>query len=96
MNPKLTNAAANLKRRAKTYSAQEVPAIWLMTDELRLPDPEAAMAALPRGAAVILRHYDAGDRAALAKRLALLCRQRGIALLIAGDWRLAAAVGAAG
>lgn len=72
------------------------PTIWLMTDTTRAPDPRAAVAKLPRGAAVILRHYDAPARAALAADLAVLCRRRGIALLVAGAWRLAAAVGARG
>jgi len=67
-----------------------------MTDERRLPDPAAAVRRLPRGAAVVLRHYGDPGRAALARALARLCRARGLRLLIAGDWRLAAAVGAAG
>jgi len=98
MNPTLTKAAANLKRRAQrrgTYS-RTLPSLWLMSDEKRLPDPAVALASLPRGAALILRHYDAAGRDALALRLAHLCRRRGIALMVAGDWRLAAKVGAAG
>ncbi len=99
MDPKLTNAALNLKRRAKKFSKARgptLPALWLVTDEMRLPDPAAALASLPRGAGLILRHYDAPHRAALAKRLSTICRRRGIAFLIAGDWRLAAAVDATG
>ena len=67
-----------------------------MTDPARVPDPRTAVAGLPCGTAVILRHYDASDRAALAANIAILCRARGLALLVAGDWRLAAAVGAQG
>ena len=67
-----------------------------MTDPARMPDPRAAVAGLPRGAAVILRHYDAPGRGALAADLAALCRARGLVLLVAGGWRLAAAVGAHG
>lgn len=73
-----------------------LPTIWLMTDAARVPDPRAAVAGLPRGAAVILRHYDAPGRAVLAVDLAGLCRMRGLTLLVAGAWRLAAAVGAHG
>ncbi len=73
-----------------------LPPLILVTDEARLPDPVAAVGRLPPGSAVILRHYDAPDRPALARRLAALCRRRGVRLLIAGDWRLAAAVGAGG
>ena len=68
----------------------------LLTDEVRLPDPLPAAARLPRGTGVILRHYGAPDRAALGVNLAALCRRRGLILLVAGDWRLAAALRADG
>lgn len=74
-----------------------LPPVILVTDEARLPDPAAAMMALPPGSAVLLRHYGAPDRAGLARRLATLARRRRLALIVAGaDWRLAASVGAAG
>lgn len=76
--------------------ADRLPLIILVTDKTRLPDPAAAIRRLPRGSAVILRHYGQPDRHALAHRLASLCRRRGVRLLIAGNWRLAAAVGAGG
>jgi thiamine-phosphate pyrophosphorylase len=81
---------------ARTGRGRGLPALLLLTDEVRLPDPLAAAARLPRGAGVILRHYGAPDRAALAARLAALCRRRGLLLLVAEDWRLAAAVRADG
>ena len=65
-------------------------------DSVRLADPMAVMTRLPRGATVILRHYDAPDRTGLARRLLALCRRRRVMLLIAGDARLAAMVGADG
>jgi len=74
---------------------RSLPALYLMTAP-RLPDPVAAARRLPRGAAVVLRHYDAPDRAKLAEDLARVARERGLTLLVAGDWRLAAAVGAGG
>jgi thiamine-phosphate pyrophosphorylase len=95
MNPTLTKAAANLKRRAANRG-RDLPSLWILSDEKRLPDPRAALVSMPRGSALILRHYGAQGREALARRLAQLCRQKGVALLIAGDWRLAAQVGAAG
>ena len=73
-----------------------LPPLILMTDSKRLPDPEAALSGLDRGNAIILRHYDDPNREELARRLVSRCRQRGIRLLIAGDVRLAAAVGADG
>ncbi len=67
-----------------------------MTDPARLPDPAPAVAQLPQGSGVILRHRDPRARARLARALAPLCRRRGVLLLIAGDPRLAAKLGADG
>ena len=74
----------------------DLPRLMMMSDTRRLPDPEEAARRLPKGAALILRHYKAPGRAALARRLAILCQRRGLRLLIAGDPRLAAGCGAAG
>ncbi len=87
---------ASLARELNSTAPRGLPALILLSDRRRLADPVAAAARLPRGAAVILRHYDAPDRADLARRLARTCRARGIVLLVAGDGALAAAVGAAG
>lgn len=84
------------RARGKGGKTKRLPALVLMTDAARLADPLPAAAALPRGSAVILRHYDHPDRAALARALARLCRRRGLMLLVAGDRRLAEAVGADG
>jgi len=67
-----------------------------MTDSIRLANPLPAAAALPAGSAVIMRHYDDDDRAGLARQLIALCRSRHVSVLIAGDARLALAVGADG
>ena len=73
-----------------------LPVVWFLTDTARTPDAAAALKTLPRGAGVIFRHYESPDRRALARDLALLCRARGLLFLVAGDWRLAVAVGADG
>ncbi len=75
---------------------QVFPPLILMTDSLRLPDPLAAIASMPAGSAVILRHYGAPSRQDLARELAVLCRRQRLSLLIGGDARLACAVGADG
>ncbi len=77
-------------------AASHLPPLILMTDSHRWPDPMAAVAGLPRGSAVILRHYEHPEKPKLARRLAALCRRKGIKLLIAGDPRLARAVRADG
>ena len=88
----LAEAAAGLKRAA----GSALPALLLMTDEVRLPDPVPAARALPPGSAVILRHYGVPERAALARRLAAIARQRRLVLLVGEDAALARSVGAAG
>jgi thiamine-phosphate pyrophosphorylase len=60
-------------------------ALWLVTDPVRLPDPLAAAARLPRGAGVLARGLATGVLAALAR----LARDRGLMLLVAGDGRAA-------
>lgn len=86
---------AEAARRLK-FPRSRCPRLLLVTDPLRLPDPVAAAERLPRGAAILLRHYDDPRRFALASALAAVARRRHLALLVAGDWRLAARVGAAG
>ncbi len=96
----LAEEARRLKPR-RTERGVLLPRLILLTDPVRLPDPLAAIAGLPRGSAVILRDY--GDpaansalREAAARRLLAACRQRGVRLLIAADARLAAKIGADG
>lgn len=71
---------------------RSLPALWLMTDSERMPDPVAMAKRLPPGAAVILRHRDSNERRRLALVLAAVCRARALHLFIAADWRLAARV----
>ena len=71
------------------------PVLWLFTDTVRLPDPRGAASRLPKGiAGVVLRHDSHPDRAAIGQDLARICRVRRLALVVAGDARLAAALGA--
>ena len=88
----LAEAAASLKRAA----GSRLPALLLMTDEARLADPLPAANALPAGSGIILRHYDAPERVALARSLAAIARRRGLVLLVGEDPSLARRVGAQG
>lgn len=90
----LTDEARRLNLAAKVERG--LPPLILMTDTVRLADPSAAARALPRGSAIILRHYDDPRRASVAHSLAALCRQRRLIFLVAGDPVLAAAVQADG
>ncbi len=85
-----------LANAARGLNSGPSPRLYLVTDLRRVADPAGAAGRLPAGAAVILRDYHHHERAALAARLAAVCRRRRLVLLVAGDWRLAAAVGAAG
>src|SRR6187549_1543552 len=82
-------AAAHLRRG-------RLPTLWLMTDERRGGDVVAAMRALPRGAGVIFRHYDAPNREALAQAWRREARALGLVFLVAGDLRLALRLNADG
>jgi thiamine-phosphate pyrophosphorylase len=67
----------------------------LFTDARRLPDPRPAASRLPRGlAGIVLRHDGDPNRAQLGRDLARICRLRRLTLVVAGDTRLAAALGA--
>lgn len=66
-----------------------VPALVLMTDDTRAADWKEAVAALPSGSAVVVRHRNGREREALARAVRGVCRQRRVKLLIADDVALA-------
>jgi thiamine-phosphate pyrophosphorylase len=88
-------AAERLARRTRN-APDRLPAAWFLTDPDRTPDPCAIAARLPSGWGVIYRHFGAADRADVARRLARICRRRGLVLLIAADPELARRVRADG
>lgn len=67
-----------------------------MTDRRRISNPEPVIRALPAGSAVIYRDYDDPRRERLARRYRAMAHARGVRFLLAGDARLAAAIGADG
>ncbi|HQT40455.1 MAG TPA: thiamine phosphate synthase [Acidocella sp.] len=78
-------------RQVKQRRRRKLPILWLFTDAVRLPDPLPSIKALPPGiSGVVLRHDSTPGRAALGQRIAKLCKARRIALVVAGDARLAA------
>lgn len=76
--------------------SQHLPETWLFTDPRMGEALWDAIRRLPRGSGIVLRHYDATDRKAIARRAAKLARRYGHMLVVAGDARLARAVGAVG
>jgi thiamine-phosphate pyrophosphorylase len=89
----LASLARRLNREA---GAPPLPSLYFFTDPERTPDPARVVRRLPRGAAVVYRHFGAPDRVPMARSLAQLCCARGLALLIAGDPELAERVKADG
>ncbi|HSR55898.1 MAG TPA: thiamine phosphate synthase [Alphaproteobacteria bacterium] len=86
--------------RRRHPDARNLPALLLMTDPERLPDPGPYLRRLPRGSGVIYRCYGEGpgraQRLEQARRLRSACRRRGILFIVAGDDGLAQAVRADG
>lgn len=89
-----------LARQANTLNARApfagLPALILLSDDARLPDPRAAARALPPGSLVILRHRSPAQRRELAFALKEIAHARNLLLSIANDVALAHAVGADG
>jgi len=91
-------ARAILARQAQRLNAasRNLPALILLTDDERLPDPLASAAALPRGSAVILRSRSDAKRYALAAPLREVAWQNDLFFLVADDPQLAMKVQANG
>lgn len=64
-----------------------VPAIWLMTDERMGERLWDAVAGLPRGSAIVLRHFRTApaERAVIAGRVARYARRKGLLVFGAGE-----------
>lgn len=90
---KLAAAARRLKQRSGVAAPFSLA---FMSDFARVPNPEPIARALPRGAAFILRDYNAPRREALARRLQSICARRGVLLIVGADPALALEIGAAG
>ena len=83
-----------VKTRTRARAGGRVPVLWLFTDPGRGADPVAAAGRLPKGlCGVVFRHDGVAGRAALARAVARVCRARRLAMVVAGDGRLAAALG---
>jgi thiamine-phosphate pyrophosphorylase len=92
MDARLIAWARAVKAR-RTRRRGDLPVLWLFTDQRRLADPRPSVARLPRGlAGVVLRHDGDPHRAELGHALVRICRARRLALVVAGDVRLAAAL----
>ena len=93
------NRALHGLRRGNAAWRDDLPAAVLMTDDTRLADPAAVLAALdalPPGSAVIVRRRDDDERETLVRALLPACRAQGGPVLVAADEALARRLGADG
>jgi thiamine-phosphate pyrophosphorylase len=81
--------AALARRLNRDMGAPAAPSLYFFTDPERTPDPAAVARRLPRGSAVVFRHFGRADRFAVGAELAAICRSRGLFLLISADPTLA-------
>jgi thiamine-phosphate pyrophosphorylase len=88
--------AATASRLNRDAGSPAIPSLYFFTDPERTPDPVAIARRLPRGTAVVYRHFGASDRARVAREFAAVCRSRGLQLLIGADAELARRCGADG
>ena len=73
-----------------------LPPLFFLTDEVRTPDPVAALPGLPDRCGVIFRHYGAKDRMALAREMGKACAMQARLLLLGGVTSIPHGVGAGG
>lgn len=85
-----------LAKPSVSKAGHALPRAWFMTDPKRTPDPARIARRLPEGFGVIYRHFGAKDRHETGRRLARVCRQRRLVLLVAADPDLAREIGADG
>jgi len=88
--------AAHAARFNREAGSPPIPALYFFTDPARTPDPCAIARRLPRGTAIVYRHFGAADRARTARALSVIAQARRLILLIAADPDLARRVGADG
>jgi len=92
-------AARRLRARAKRpswRSGGRLPALIFVTDPARTPAPDAIVASLPAGSAVVFRAFGSADAVEVGRRLKAIAVRRGLILLAGADEQLAHAIGAHG
>jgi thiamine-phosphate pyrophosphorylase len=88
---RLVRTARTLSRRARPDKprvhkpAVRLPALILVTDPDRTPDPVVLAERLPPGSGVIFRSFGRKGAGKTARKLAAVARRRGLVLLIGAD-----------
>ncbi|MHA7873081.1 MAG: thiamine phosphate synthase [Hyphococcus sp.] len=96
LRSQLAAAAAAAKALQEASGAASPFRLAFLTDHARVPNPDRVIGMMPEGSAAILRDYRDPGRRRTARRLAALCKARGVVFLVGADAGLARAVGAAG
>jgi thiamine-phosphate pyrophosphorylase len=84
----LHGAALALKASAK-HSRPELPPLLFFTDPERTPQPWRVAERLPEGCGVVLRAFGRSDAVETGEKLAAVCADRGLVLLVGADCELA-------
>jgi len=87
---------ARAANRLKAHARSTLPALALMTDDVRLTEPLAAARALPRGSMVVVRTRDSARLETFSGAALRTARTARLAVVISGDPELAARLGADG
>lgn len=83
-------------RLTSEWRAPALPALFLLTDPKRTPDPIGLAERLPRGAGVIYRAFGDPGAAEIGRGLVAVARRLGLVVLVGADAALAAEVHADG
>lgn len=87
MRRKLSELAQRLNRLHAP--SQKFPALLLMTDAKRLPDPRDLIPHLPPNSAIIIRHFSDYQKVCLIHKIKKLCHKHKVKLLVSDSLSLA-------
>jgi thiamine-phosphate pyrophosphorylase len=87
----VAEVAHRLNRR--NGQGDNFPPLLLMTDTKRLPDPSAYIPHLPKGSAIIIRHFTTKEKTNLVFKIKSLCKRHKVKLLLSDDVKAAIKLG---
>ncbi|MEO1552485.1 MAG: thiamine phosphate synthase [Pseudomonadota bacterium] len=76
-------------RQVETHFPADLPPILFLTDPDRVPKPIEAIPRLPKGSAVIYRHFGASNRRSMAIDMRAVCIENDHRFLVSADPELA-------
>lgn len=93
-NATITDIAITLNQLHE--AGDQFPPAFFMTDHEAVANPERIIAKLPKNFAVIFRDYNHPEREDMGRHLRMLCQEKGMMFLVAGDLVLAETLDADG